>query len=350
MMKKLLSMLLALMMAFGCMAFAEEKADYTGSWMLTGAEVGGAPIDLSLIGLTMTMELREDGSCTLTTMGVPEEGSWAETEGGVAVTDSLGETNVFVPAEGKLAAEQDGMKIIFSRAGDMAAFVGVWELTGLESEGVQMGTATMAMFGLTMTMTLKEDGTCVVSAAGQDEVGTWHVTEQGVAITDPTDTIEFVYENDMLITEEDGSKMMLTREGAAPAVAESSEAAVCANVPAEEFEGAWELSTATVFGMELTAEDMGTFIIFELAEGKGIYTEADATGATAQAEITYTVTEVEENGTVLDLLYQDATMEEPVVLLSMNMLDDGRLMCVLNVEGMDVSYYFTEIVETVEAE
>ena len=43
-------------------------------------------------------------------------------------------------------------------------------------------------------------------------------------------------------------------------------------------------------------------------------------------------------------------MAEPVELLQLNMLDDGRLVCVMNVDGMEVSYYFVPVVEEIPAE
>jgi hypothetical protein len=153
----------------------------------------------------------------------------------------------------------------------------------------------------------------------------------------------------MLVTEQAGAKMMLTREGAAPAIVEAAEAAVLTGVPAEAFEGKWELATAVVFGMELTADDMGTYLNLDLKAGAGIYTESDAAGEALELPVTYTVTEA-ETGTVLALLYQDATMAEPVELLRLNMLDDGRLVCVMNVDGMEVSYYFVPVVEEIPAE
>lgn len=348
-MKKLLSMLLALMLLCGCAAFA-EAVDYVGLWTLTGAEMSGMPVDLSLIGLSMTMDLRADGTCTLTTIGVPEEGTWAVDAAGVVVTDSKGDPLTFVMADGKLEAEKTGMKIIFSGAGDKAEFVGVWEMTGMISGGVEMGVETMSMFGLTMTLTLNEDGTCVLNTSGVEETGTWDVTAAGVAITDPSETVEFTYEDDMLVAEAEDSQMMLTRQGAAPAIGAAAQAGALTGVPAEDFQGKWELTTANIFGMDLTAADMGTFMTFDLAEGKGVYTESDASGESVQVEITYTVTDPEGEPTLLTLLYQDASMAEPAELLAMNMLEDGRLVCVLVVEQLEVSYYFTAVPEEIPAE
>lgn len=347
-MKKLLCMLLAAMMLLCGVAFA-EAVDYVGLWTLTGAEMGGMPVDLSLIGLSMTMDLRADNTCTLTAMGMPEEGTWAADAAGLVVTDSYGDPQAFVMVEGKLEATQEGMKIIFSRAGDAASFVGVWVMTGMVANGVEMGTETMSMFGLTLTLTLNADGTCVVDGMGQTDSGTWAVTANGVAITDPTETLEFVYVDDMLVMDDAGSQMMLTREGAAPAIVETAAAEPVMNVPAEDFEGAWELTTANLFGMNVTAADMGVTMSFNLAAGQGTYLEGDDT-ALYELPVTYTVTDPEGEPTVLTLLYQDATMAEPVELLALNMLADGRLRLSVSLEGMEVLYYFTAVAEEVPAE
>ena len=346
-MKKLLCMLLAAVLLCGA-AFA-EAVDYVGLWVLTGVEMGGMTMDPSMVGLTMDMDLRQDGACTLVIMGEAEEGVWSADANSVVVTDASGQPQTMTWTEGKLVASQDGMKLIFSRAGDAASFEGVWVMTGMVANGVEMGVDTMSMFGLTLTLTLNADGTCVVDGMGQKESGTWQATANGVAITDPTETLEFAYVDEMLVTEQGGAKMMLTREGAAPAIVEAAEAAVLTGVPAEAFEGKWELATAVVFGMELTADDMGTYLNLDLKAGAGIYTESDAAGEALELPVTYTVTEA-ETGTVLALLYQDATMAEPVELLQLNMLDDGRLVCVMNVDGMEVSYYFAPVVEEIPVE
>lgn len=328
---------------------AAGAVDYAGMWTLTGAEMAGTPIDLSLIGLEMTMDLRADGTCTLTTMGEAEEGVWTADASGAVVTDSYGDAQILVMVDGKLEATQDGMKIIFSRTGDAAFFVGKWVMTGMVANGVEMGVETMSMFNLTLTLTLNEDGTCVVDGMGQKESGTWAVTPAGVAITDPTETLEFVYVDEMLVTEESGSQMMLTREGAAPAIVEKAAAAPVMNVPAEAFEGAWELAAANVFGMDITAADMGVTICFDLAAGAGIYQEGDGTSL-YELPIAYTVTDPEGEPTLLSLLYQDETLTEPEVLLQLNMLEDGRLQCVILMDGMEIFYYFTAVVEEIPAE
>lgn len=115
-MKKLFAMLLALAMLLGLCATAEEPVDYTGEWMLTGAQSGGITLDLTVLGLDMTMFIMEDGVCALYAMGEEEAGVWEYIEGGIAVTDADAATmNLILNEEGALTTEQDGVTMIFER-------------------------------------------------------------------------------------------------------------------------------------------------------------------------------------------------------------------------------------------
>ena len=116
-------------------------------------------------------------------------------------------------------------------------YTGTWVLTGAESAGMQMGPETLAMFGLEMTMTFHADGTMSVTTMGMEETGTWVATATGIAMTDDTETIEIPYQNEMLLIDDQGTVLMFTREGAAPAVAEATGPVALSGVPAEAFEG-----------------------------------------------------------------------------------------------------------------
>lgn len=225
-------------------------------------------------------------------------------------------------------------------------YTGTWVLTGAEAEGILMGPSMLSMLGLDMTLVVAEDGTVIMTTTGMAETGTWALTENGIAISDETDTLEFVYQDESLVTEQQGAVMMLTREGAAPAVIEeTTESAVLANVDPLAFEGAWLLTSANAMGMDFTADQMGVYVAFVLAGGEGIYGESNAEGGVDQYPILYTVTEVEGTGTVLELLYAGEDVEEPVTLLVLTMLDDGRLVYVMDQDGMTITYYFTLQVE-----
>lgn len=225
-------------------------------------------------------------------------------------------------------------------------YTGTWVLTGAEADGVLMGPSMLSMLGLDMTLVVAEDGTVIMTTMGMEETGTWALTENGIAISDGIETLEFVYQDEILATEQQGAVMMLTREGAAPAVIEETTVAtVLANVEPPAFEGAWMLTSANTMGMDFTADQMGVYVAFVLAGGEGVYGESNAEGGVDQYPIIYTVTEVEGAGTVLELLYAGEEVEEPVSLLVLNMLDDGRLVYALEQDGMTITYYFTLQVE-----
>ena len=225
-------------------------------------------------------------------------------------------------------------------------YTGVWVLTGAETAGVQAGPTMLAALGVDMTLVVSEDGTVTLTDMGVTEYGVWTVTENGISISDETETLEAIYVNDMLVMEQGGALMMLTREGAAPAVNEETQlGGVLANVDPAAFEGQWLLTGASLMGMEFTADMMGVYIAFVLSNGQGIYGESNAAGGVDQYPIIYTVTEVEGAGTVLELLYAGEDVEEPVTLLVLTLLDDGRLVYVMDQDGITLTYYFTLQVE-----
>lgn len=164
-MKKLLSLLLALAMLLGMTAFAEEEPfDYTGLWVLTGVSTTGVTVDPSALGLDMTMELYEDGSCTLIALGEEEKGAWILIEGGVSVIDEDAvPMNLILNEEGALTVEEEGATMIFTREEyaeplsglTVADFNGSWIFVYAETMG-QIILAEEA--GLAMSITL-QDGT-----------------------------------------------------------------------------------------------------------------------------------------------------------------------------------------------
>lgn len=234
--------------------------------------------------------------------------------------------------------------------GEGVDYTGTWVLTGAEASGVQMGPSMLEMIGMDMTMILNADGTVTLTMMGLEESGTWVATENGVAITDATETLEAIYQNDMLLMEQAGALMMLTREGAAPAIAEEEGPAVLSGVDPAAFEGQWLLTTATVMGMEMSVDSLGVYMALVLSDGSALFGTTDENGELVTEEVSYTVTEVEGAGTVCTIIGQDETTGEVVEVLALNMLDDGRLLWSLDMDGMVVEYYFTKQVEETAAQ
>lgn len=165
-MKKVLTVLVALAMIFSLAASAEEAASAAGLWTLTTAESAGVTFDAVEMGMEMTMDLAEDGTCVLTLNGENEMGTWEQNGAEVAVLDSTGAEQAFqLMEDGTLTASQEDMKLIFTRDGETAAgeparsysFAlpeGWFELTpeSLEELHAAYGEEAVAAMGVTQEM------------------------------------------------------------------------------------------------------------------------------------------------------------------------------------------------------
>lgn len=221
-------------------------------------------------------------------------------------------------------------------------YVGTWVLTGAESDGVQMGPSTLAAIGMDMKVVVNADGTVTLSMMGMEEGGTWAATENGIAITDSTETVEIAYQNEMLLMNQSGVNMMLTREGAAPAIAEAEGATALAGVDPAAFEGQWLLTTANVMGMEMPVDGLGLYMALVLSQGDALFATTDDNGEIVTEQVSYTVAEVDGVGTVCTIIGQDSATGEIVEVLDLKMLSDGRLNWSLDMDGLIVEYYFTK--------
>lgn len=167
-MKKISSLLLALVLTFAmCFGAMAEAVDYTGTWALTLMTSGETSIDPAALGMDMTITLNADGTCSLITMGVAEDGTWAATETGVNVTDATGATNPLTYADGTLVMELENTQLIFSPAEpveegeyasilaglSLADFNGTWVLEHVETT---FGVYGVDELGATMTIVLAD--------------------------------------------------------------------------------------------------------------------------------------------------------------------------------------------------
>lgn len=221
-------------------------------------------------------------------------------------------------------------------------YTGTWVLTGAEAEGVQMGPDMLAMLGMDMTMVVNADGTMVMSMMGYEEAGTWVATENGMAITDAVETVEAIYQDGTLLLNQDGVTMMLTREGAAPALTAAAAPTALAGVDPAAFEGQWLLTTANFMGVEMSAETVGVYMALVLSQGQALFATNDENGEIVTDQMSYVVTEVEGVGTVCTIVDQDETTGETMEVLALNLLDDGRLVWRMELEGLVMEYFFTK--------
>ena len=139
-MKKMLAILLAAMLLLGCTALAEAVPDILGTWYG------------SMAGVTMELELKDDGTYSMKAFGDETNGTW-ETEGDKLYMDrgAEGETVMDFTAEALTFAEAN---IVFTRepieafvppakaaVDDITAFDGTWEGTLVCVEGITLDIA-----------------------------------------------------------------------------------------------------------------------------------------------------------------------------------------------------------------
>lgn len=83
-MKKIISLVIAMVMMFAVAAYAEESSEITGSWYLSQVIISGtAYSNVAQIGLNMKVELSEDGTGVITmNEGNPSACAWKKNDDG----------------------------------------------------------------------------------------------------------------------------------------------------------------------------------------------------------------------------------------------------------------------------
>ena len=163
-MKKILSLVLALLMMLGCAALAED---------LTGAWYG------DLFGMTATMTLAAEGTYTMELMGDVDEGSWV-LEGNTLYMDKGTEAEVSMVYDADtntLNMDMEGMVIVFGREAAAAFvpaepkadatvedFAGSWKAANVNFMDMLVPTD---FAGMNMTLTI--EGTTAVMALNMGE-------------------------------------------------------------------------------------------------------------------------------------------------------------------------------------
>ncbi len=171
-MKKAFAALLILSMLLSALAVA-EAADAAGTWYLIEIQSEGQSLSPADLGMSMTLELKADGTVTATTSMDDEvgEGTWEANGDKVTITIN-DDPQEFTLADGKLTADEDGMIMVFSQEepaanaftpaaaveAEEADFAGVWtaERIGLEGQyypvSILGADVTATIEGTTITL------------------------------------------------------------------------------------------------------------------------------------------------------------------------------------------------------
>ena len=200
-----------------------------------------------------------------------------------------------------------------------APFLGEWYGTTMEMEGMSLSFSDM---GMVMNLTFHEDGTAEMYDGEESVTSAWSVVD-GAAIVDGSNFI--LLDDGTLCVEEDGAKLIFSRDGAAtePAVTEPevNEPAPAEPVPDElsAYVGSWHACYLMTGGMTGDPRsEFGLDIALEL--------NADGTGSLIFGEPEQGVWYQDENGYV----YFGEGGEAPDMPLS---LLDGGFLCYGSMDG-----------------
>ncbi len=196
---------------------------------------------------------------------------------------------------------------------ESADFLGDWYLIGIESEGT---TYSPGAFGMSMSMTLNEDGTAYVeSVQGSDpeaSEGTWILDGDALTVTiDDDEPQTFVLVDEMLVTEDEDSVMVFGRE---PEEIEVYTPAEVIEAEETDFDGSW---TAFKYGMDGVFMDAATIGMDMDAEFDG---DSLLLTGFLGSETPYTMT-------FADSAYSFETDDESQMIASIKaeLLEDGNL-------------------------
>lgn len=162
---------------------------------------------------------------------------------------------------------------------------GVWYLTAIESDGVEL---PVSIFGMEATMTLNTDCSALLeSNMAETEIGTWVMNGDMLEVTDAVgDKQVFTLVEDRLVGEQDGVKLILSREAAAEAV--QTESPVKADATREEFNGTWVGSYVKLMGMQMPLSMLDMGMTLEITpDGVTMTTTEEGETETLQVDFTF---------------------------------------------------------------
>lgn len=219
-----------------------------GAWTLAGASSSGIELTPEELGMEMSVVLNDDFTAVISvvTADSSEEdtgSSWGLTATGATLTDSTGDSLSMYLEDGLLVLDDNAGTLIYLAPADASAvaapaeaekYLGLWVTAGVLESGVEK---TAEEFGSNLTVEFLADYTLNMNASSQgeseDDVGTWALTETGVALTDSSGTVIYAQmENGRLALDFGDNNMIYLVP--AEATAAAAEEAPAEEVPAEE--------------------------------------------------------------------------------------------------------------------
>jgi len=145
---------------------------------------------------------------------------------------------------------------------------GTWYAHSIESDGTMMEGSLLASLGMVVTLTLNEDGTAVLSMAGQEIECTW----EGETLILNESPVPIELTDGELKIEPNGSAIIFGKT--APEAADVSLAPVVENPELSDFDGTWNAVTYFAMGFPLPMKlSTATDCSLQIKDGAVAYTE-----------------------------------------------------------------------------
>lgn len=190
-----------------------------------------------------------------------------------------------------------------------------------------------SVFGMSMTMTLHEDGTYTMSMAGEEaEPGTWSFDGTTLTLDEGSEgESAFAYDGESLSASMEGMDFVFTREP----IATFEPAPARTDAALEEFSGSWNATTIGIMGMYLSPDVIGAGISLDIDGTTVVMTiiQEDSEPEAVTVEATF----ADGVLTVAD----PTSSEESSTFWTLSLLEDGTMSMFTQMEGIEMTYYLS---------
>ena len=190
-----------------------------------------------------------------------------------------------------------------------------------------------SVFGMSMTLTLHEDGTYTMSMIGEEaEPGTWSFDGTTLTLDEGSEgESSFAYDGESLSASMEGMDFVFTREP----IATFEPAPARTDAALEEFSGSWNATTIGIMGMYLSPDVIGAGISLDIDGTTVVMTiiQEDSEPEAVTVEATF----ADGVLTVAD----PTSTEESSTFWTLSLLEDGTMSMFTQMEGIEMTYYLS---------
>lgn len=209
-----------------------------------------------------------------------------------------------------------------------ADLAGTWYALSMEQDGMQMDASVLAAMGMSITMTLNEDGTAVLAMGDQETECTW----EGQTLITEANELPMELNDGELTIDQNGAIMIFSKE--APEITEFSMAPAVEDPELSDFNGSWNTVTYVMLGIPMPIKlGASTEINLQIEDGKVAYTEMIYDLNTSSSEPTETIekefTATLEDGGILFVDFNEETVLSHILSgssgIRLTLHEDGKL-------------------------